>query len=132
MTNIYIKESRQPFFRRTDLQLQMGCLTQIRLAILTRQGHKSFTVEFLFGAIFYLPETSWKSILVNQRRWLRIWSCAIYVKCKMPGIDGSTPIQNRSVEPSTSLNLKYFLQSSALVQVSPHIFFSTSSCLFET
>ena len=34
------------------------------------------------------------------------------------------------VEPSMSLKMTYFLQSSALV--SPHIFFSTSSCLFGT
>ena len=67
-------------------------------------------------------------LLGFQIRWLRILSCAFYVKCKMRGIDGSASIQNRSVEPSMSLNMTYFLQSSALV--SPHIFFSTSSCLF--
>ena len=42
-------------------------------------------------------------------------SWAIYVKCKMRGIDGSSPIQNRSVAPCMSVKRTYFWQSSALV-----------------
>jgi hypothetical protein len=83
-------------------------------------------------------EARWTRTLVEhcekirspKSRWLRILSCAIYVKCKMRRIDGPTPIQNRSVAPCMSLKMTYFLQSSALV--SPNNFFSTSKSFFET
>ena len=82
-------------------------------------------------------EARWTRTLVEhcekirspKSRWLRILSCAIYVKCKMRRIDGPTPIQNRSVAPCMSLKMTYFLQSSALV--SPNNFFSTSNSFFE-
>jgi hypothetical protein len=49
---------------------------------------------------------------------------------KMQGIDGATPIQNKSVAPCMSLKMTYLLQSSELVCT--HDFSSTSSCLFGT
>ena len=54
-------------------------------------------------------------LLTPKSTWLNFLSCAIYVKGKMQGIDGATPIQNRSVAPCMSLKITYLLQSSALV-----------------
>ena len=49
--------------------------------------------------------------------------------CQRQGIDGSSPIENRSVAPSTSLKMTYFVQSRWFA---PIFFSSISSCLFGT
>ena len=82
-------------------------------------GIVSFTESMHIHPIYFHIISIYIYILRGKSRWLRILSCAIYVKKKKWGIDGSTPFKTGQLS-HLSLKMTHVLQSSALV--SPHFF----------